>query len=129
MRNMWLEQGYERAMQPDSVTQKQGCVIMEDVVLEGDTWRVKTGFTPYRFQFSVCLNVPRCHQARPEASAVHQQLLAPAASLSICRVIASNQGPQQTNPDRYSHLRFTLGQLWCHPKGGGGQRGGSLQSV
>lgn len=62
--------------------------------------------------------MPQCHQARPEASAVHQQLLAPAASLSICRVIASNQGLQQTNPDRYSHLRFTLGQLWCHPKGG-----------
>lgn len=74
---------------------------------------------PYRFQLSV-QNVPRCHQARPEASVVHQQLSAPAdwASLSICRVIASNQGPQQTNSDRYSHLGFTLGQLWCHPKGG-----------
>lgn len=72
----------------------------------------------------------RCHQARPEASAVHQQLSAPAdwASLSICRVIASNQGLQQTNPDRSSHLGFTLGQLWCHPKRGG-RRGGSQQSV
>lgn len=39
-------------------------------------------------------------------------------SLSICGVTASNQGLQQTNPDRSSHLRFTLGQLWCHPKGG-----------
>lgn len=27
---------------------------------------------------------------------------------------------QQTNPDRSSHLRFTLGQLWCHPTGVGG---------
>lgn len=64
--------------------------------------------------------VLQCRQARPEASVVHQQLSTPAdwASLSICRVIASNQGLQQTNPDRSSHLGFTLGQLWCHPKRG-----------
>lgn len=37
-------------------------------------------------------------------------------SHSICRVTASNQGQEQTNPDRSSHLRFTLGQLWCNPK-------------
>lgn len=54
------------------------------------------------------------YQARPEANVIHHQLGAP---LSNCRVIASNQGLQQTNPDRSSHLGFTLGQLWCHPKG------------
>lgn len=95
----------------------------------GDAKKVKTLFNPISFSSLFVQNVLRCHPARPEASVVHQQLSAHAdrASLSICRVIASNQGLQQTNPDRYSHLGFTLGQLWCHPNGG--TERGKQQSV
>lgn len=115
------------------VMPKHGCVeeSHKDVVLGGkDTKTAKQFSRLITFSSLLVQNVAPCHRAIPEASAVHQQLLAPAASPSICKVIASNQGPQQTNPDRYSHLRFTLGQLWCHPKGGcGGGERESQQSV
>lgn len=68
----------------------------------------------YRFQISV-QNLPGSNQLGPEASADHQLILAPAVGFSVRGAKASNRGLQQTNPDSSSHLRFTLGQLWCHP--------------
>lgn len=52
MREIWLA----------FVTQTKGCVEKseEDVVLGGDTTKVKTVFTPYRFQLcSKCASVPQ----------------------------------------------------------------------
>lgn len=65
--------------------------------------------------------MPGSHQAEPEASADHQLISAPAVSLPVLAAKASNRGLQRTNPDRSSHLRFTFGQLWCHPMGNGGE--------
>lgn len=105
------------------VTQTPGCFeeSERDVVLEGDTKKVKLFLPLLLISSSLFVqNVPRSYQSGPGARSVHQRLSSPAdwASLSICRVIASNQGLQQTNPDRSSHLGFTLGQLWCHAKAG-----------
>ena len=128
MRNSWLkEEVWEKDMRKDLVIwpllHKHKGVLRNQrgMLFQGETLREKKNVsTLIVFSSLFVQNVPGCHKARPEASVVHQQLSAPAdwASLSICRVIASNQGLQQTNPDRYSHLGFTLGQLWCHPKGG-----------
>lgn len=107
------------------LTQTQGSEkTQEDVILEGDKL-----FPPsYRFQLSV-QKVPGSHQAGPEASADHQLMLAPAVGFSVRGAKASNRGLQQTNPDRSSHLRFTSGQLWCHPTGGRLERCGGGQAV
>lgn len=124
---MW-RRGYERTSTSLCYTKTWVCWrITQGCCSRGRERKTAKQFSPLiSFSSLLLQNVSPCHRAIPEASAVHQQLLAPAAGPSICKVIASNQGPQQTNPDRYSHLRFTLGQLWCHPKGvcvGGRRRG------
>lgn len=104
-------------------TQTQGPVekSQEDVVWEGDpnTGKLFPAPNPYRCQLSV-QRVPASNRAGPEASADHQLILALAVGFSVRRAKASNRGLQQTNPDRSPHLRFTLGQLWCHPNRGVG---------
>lgn len=126
---MWWR-GYERTSTSLCYTKTWVCWrITQGCCSRGEDTKTAKQFSPLiGFSSLLVQNVSPCHQAIREASAVHQQLLAPAASPSICKVIASNQGLQQTNPDRYSHLRFTLGQLWCHPKGGWGGGEGEASS-
>lgn len=143
MKNSWLcVEGYERerelcwfGLASEPLTHR---------LFSGHRAKEKNESVLYSCSCHTIICVKGCldHHARPEARGVASTSCSllwarlsrtrSRFSLSICKIIASNQGLQQTNPDSSSHLEFTLGQLWRAPEwrgNGGGRRGEEASSL
>lgn len=120
---MWWVRRYERMIPPATAVQKQGCFRKseEDAVLDGDLSKVKTLFAPCWFQLSV-QNVLQYDQARPEASAVHQHLLAPAERFLHLQSNNMKSRPAANRPWQILSFEILFGTAVV-PSNGGMERG------